>query len=143
LLSGHPCFFDGAKLTRLSPPESPVLALQRVSADGQETVLVLVNTDVDKSNALSLERDCPPRPADFPSAPAVDLFGQPTPKTKPTSDGRLTLTLGPGACHCLAPAHRRRRLEAEPKPTTVPAPAQVAGYGPGDAYRQARARAAW
>src|SRR5579862_2051526 len=29
LLHEHPCFFDGAKLTRLSPPDSPIYALLR------------------------------------------------------------------------------------------------------------------
>src|SRR5207249_372246 len=33
LLSHHPCFFDRAMLKRLSPTDSPVFALQRVSAD--------------------------------------------------------------------------------------------------------------
>ncbi|PYJ82566.1 MAG: hypothetical protein DME22_18315 [Verrucomicrobia bacterium] len=46
LLAGHPCFFDGAKLTRLSPLDSPVFAFQRVSVDGKDAVLALVNTDV-------------------------------------------------------------------------------------------------
>ena len=43
LLADHPCFFDGAKLTRLSPAESPVYALRRESAEGVDAVLVLVN----------------------------------------------------------------------------------------------------
>ena len=35
LLADHPCFFDGATLTRLSPPDSPVYALRRESAEGE------------------------------------------------------------------------------------------------------------
>ena len=54
LISDHPCFFDGAKLTRLSPPDSPVYALLRESAEGKDSVLVLVNTDVEKENSLTL-----------------------------------------------------------------------------------------
>src|SRR2546427_3210280 len=54
LLAVHPCFFDGAKLTRLSPLDSPVLAFQRVSAAGESSVLVLVNTDVEQPQTLSL-----------------------------------------------------------------------------------------
>ena len=50
LLAGHPCFFDGAKLTRLSAPDSPVYALLRESAEGKDSVLVLVNTDIEKEN---------------------------------------------------------------------------------------------
>ena len=49
LISDHPCFFDGAKLTRLSAPDSPVYALRRESAEGKDSVLVLVNTDVEQS----------------------------------------------------------------------------------------------
>ena len=45
LLSEHPCFFDGAHLTRLSEPGSAVYALHRRSAEGDDEVLVLVNTD--------------------------------------------------------------------------------------------------
>ena len=45
LISDHPCFFDGAKLTRLSTPDSPVYALLRESVRrDKDSVLVLVNT---------------------------------------------------------------------------------------------------
>jgi hypothetical protein len=54
LISDHPCFFDGARLTRLSAPDSPVYALLRESAEGKDAVLVLVNTDVEKENSLAL-----------------------------------------------------------------------------------------
>ena len=54
LISNHPCFFDGAKLTRLSAPDSPVYALLRESAEGKDSVLIFVNTDVEKSNLLTL-----------------------------------------------------------------------------------------
>jgi hypothetical protein len=54
LISDHPCFFEGAKLTRLSAPDSPVYALLRESAEGKDTVLVLANTDVEKANELVL-----------------------------------------------------------------------------------------
>src|SRR5208283_578208 len=54
LISDHPCFFDGAKLTRLSAPDSPVYALLRESAEGRDSVLVLVNTDIEKENSLAL-----------------------------------------------------------------------------------------
>jgi glycogen debranching enzyme/glycosidase len=54
LLSEHPCFFDGAKLTRLSPPDSAVFALLRVSEEGTDRVLVLVNTDAEHERSLLL-----------------------------------------------------------------------------------------
>jgi len=54
LLADHPCFFDGAALTRLSPPDAPVFALLRVSREGTDAVLVLVNTDLQEPRSLTL-----------------------------------------------------------------------------------------
>jgi predicted glycogen debranching enzyme len=120
LVADHPCFFDGAKLTRLSTPDSPVYALLRESAEGKDTVLVLVNPDVEKTNSFTLAVSDVKFPiSDF----KFDSLGQPLPKTGVTKD-KITFTLGPGGCHCLAPT-------AEPQGLS------------GDAYRRARAQAAW
>ena len=120
LLADHPCFFDGAKLTRLSEADSPVYALLRESAEGKDSVLVLVNTEVGKVNALLLPvSDVPFSVSDF----KFDLLGQPLPKKNVTRD-KLAFTLEPGACYCLASA------------------LQPAGWN-GEAYRRARAQAAW
>ena len=120
LLAGHPCFFDGAKLTRLSPPDSPVYALLRESAEGKDFVLVLVNTDAEKGNSLTLApSDLKFQISNFKS----ELLGQPLPKFSIEKD-KIVFKLAPGACHCLAPA-------AEPQGLN------------GDAYRRARAQAAW
>ena len=120
LLAGHPCFFDGAKLTRLSTPDSPVYALLRESAEGKDFVLVLVNTDAEKGNSLTLApSDLKFQISNFKS----ELLGQPFPKFSIAKD-KIVFTLSPGACHCLAPA-------AEPQGLN------------GDAYRRARAQAAW
>ncbi len=54
LLSSHPCFFDGARLTRIEPSGSPVVALRRDSADGFDTCLILVNAEFDRSHTLVL-----------------------------------------------------------------------------------------
>ncbi|HLX96474.1 MAG TPA: amylo-alpha-1,6-glucosidase [Verrucomicrobiae bacterium] len=113
LLASHPCFFDGAKLTRLSPKDSAVYALLRESADGMDSVLILANTDVDTENSLTLSD------VDF----RFELLGQPLPKMT-VAGGKTTFTLVAGASHCLAP-------------TAVPQ-----GLS-GDAYRLARAQAAW
>ncbi|MBL69823.1 MAG: amylo-alpha-1,6-glucosidase [Verrucomicrobiales bacterium] len=48
LLAVHPCFFDGAKLERLSGDESSVFALRRTSADGKRELFILANTDMDE-----------------------------------------------------------------------------------------------
>jgi predicted glycogen debranching enzyme len=120
LLADHPCFFDGAKLTRLSTPDSSVYALLRESAEGKDSVLVLVNPDVEKANSLILA------PSDLKfqiSNFKFELLGQPFPKFSSETD-KIVFKLAPGACHCLAPT-------AEPQGLS------------GDAYRCARAQTAW
>ncbi len=117
LLHEHPCFFDGAKLTRLSAPDSPAYALLRESAEGKDALLVLVNNDVEKEQSLSLERGSP---TDW----KFDLLGQPLPEMTAVSKGALRIKLAPGAAFCLSPM------------------AQPLGLS-GDTYRRARAQAAW
>jgi starch synthase (maltosyl-transferring) len=113
LLADHPCFFDGAKLTRVSPNDSAIYALQRESAEGKDSVLVLVNTDVEKGNSITL--------SDF-NYP-FELLGQQPPKIA-VAGNKITFTLPAGACYCLAPSQTPHGLS-------------------GDAYRRARAQAAW
>lgn len=129
LLADHPCFFDGAKLTRLSAMESPVYALRRDSAEGKDHLLVLVNTDPEKSQTVTLDEERLGRAefglaADLPVAAWIDLLGQPNPRTERSTGGRITFTLQPAAAHCLGLAARPRGLA-------------------GEAYRRARAQAAW
>jgi predicted glycogen debranching enzyme len=118
LISDHPCFFDGAKLTRLSAPDSPVYALLRESAEGRDSVLVLVNTDIEKGNSITLAQSAIRNPQS-----AIDLLGQPLPAISATK-GETIFTLPPGAAFCLAPAEKPAGLN-------------------GDDYRRARARAAF
>jgi predicted glycogen debranching enzyme len=118
LITDHPGFFDGAKLTRLSAPDSPVYALLRESAEGQDSVLILANTDVERENMLSLY-ELKIQNLKF----KIELLGQPLPKFSIT-DNKIVFTLAPGAVYCLAPT-------ASPIGLT------------GEAYRHARARAAW
>ncbi|MBK9797878.1 MAG: glycogen debranching enzyme N-terminal domain-containing protein [Holophagaceae bacterium] len=120
LLAEHPCFFDGAEVRRLSPEDASVLALARTSAEGLDQVLILANLDLEKPQA------CPLRAEDWVAlgeAP-VDLLGQPMPASKPLPGGGRELTLAPGACHCLSAQASARGLA-------------------GEAYRNARAQAAW
>jgi predicted glycogen debranching enzyme len=120
LISDHPCFFDGAKLTRLSAPDSPVYALLRESAEGKDSVLVLVNTDVEKPASLALaSSDLKFQILNF----KFELLDQPVPKFSAGKD-KVVFTLAPGACLCLAPTSRPVGLS-------------------GEAYRRAHARAAW
>jgi starch synthase (maltosyl-transferring) len=120
LIADHPCFFDSAKLTRLSAPDSPVYALLRESAEGKDAILILVNTDVEKSNLFSIAPDdLKIQILNF----KFDLLSELHPLLDRQS-GEIIIPLAPGAVHCLAPAQ---------KPT---------GLSGGD-YRRVRAQAAW
>ncbi|HEY2083602.1 MAG TPA: amylo-alpha-1,6-glucosidase [Verrucomicrobiae bacterium] len=123
LLHEHPSFFDGAKLTRLSAIDSPVYALLRESAEGKDTVLVLVNNDVEREQTLALER-LAGREAGAPIEWKFDLLGQLMPEMKSNSKGDLEIKLAAGAAFCLSPT------------------AQPVGLS-GDGYRRERAQAVW
>lgn len=120
LLADHPCFFDGAKLTRLSAVDSPVYALLRESADGADRVLVLVNTDLKRSQTISVDEDL----LAAMGPPVVDLLGQTVTEPKRSTAGKVAFVVPPAGGFCLAAA-------AEPR-----------GMG-GERYRCARAQAAW
>ena len=120
LISNHPCFFDGAKLTRLSPPDSSIYLLLRESAEQKDSVLILVNTDAGKPNSLTFPiADLKLPISNF----KFDLLGQPLPEMAVTKNS-ITLTLKAAAVHCLAPTQRPVGLN-------------------GEDYRRARARAAF
>ncbi|MCL4178513.1 MAG: glycogen debranching enzyme N-terminal domain-containing protein [Verrucomicrobia bacterium] len=128
LLADHPCFFDGARLTRVSPAGADVFALRREAAATAECVLVLLNTDLDKPHSLTLEPEAlagfltPDRSAL--AGGMTDLLGSVLPKIRRVHSGAWEVTLAAGASHCLAPAG---------------APAD----GSGELYRRERAQAAW
>ena len=120
LISTHPCFFDGAKLTRLSAPDASVYLLLRESAEGKDAILVLINTESEKANSLALAL------SDFKLPIAgfkFDLLGQSLPEISTTKNS-VTFTLKAGAVHCLAAAEKPVGLS-------------------GDHYRRARAQAAF
>ena len=119
LLLNHPCFFDSAKLVRLSPAQSAVYALRRDSAEGLDTVLVLVNTDMDRSQRITVPE------SEFKNLdkPTFDLLDQTNCEIN-IGDGAVHFILEPGAAHCLASSQKPRGLA-------------------GDEYRRARAQAAW
>ena len=118
LLANHPCFFDNAKLTRVSPDDSPVYALLRESAEGRDSVLVLVNTDAEKENPSAILKSEIRNPK-F----EIDLLGQPLPEFSSGKD-KITFMLNPGACYCLSPTATPQGLS-------------------GDTYRHTHAQAAW
>ena len=122
LLAEHPCFFDGAAIKRVSPTESPVLALWRESEERKDFVLVLVNTDVDAPRTLTLKARGLPVEGNL--SAWAELLGQALPPFKSSSAEETWVTVPPGGAFCLSPS---------PKP---------AGLS-GDEYRRVRARAAW
>ncbi len=102
LLRDHPCFFDGAALRRLSPPESPVFALHRVSADGAMQVVVAVNADLKVGNELAFDAALLGE-GDFDPARLTDLLAVETSCHSVRRDGdRLFVRLPPAAAVCLS-----------------------------------------
>ncbi len=120
LLAGHPCFFDGATLTRLSPIDSMVYALRRDSAEGKDHALVLANLDIAGPQSLALNKIIYQELG----SPRIDLLGQSAPAPRKKGDQELEFRLAPGTCYCLA------------------ASATPLGLA-GDEYHRSRAQAAW
>ncbi len=123
LLADHPCFFDGAKLTRLSPIKSDVFGLLREAAEGQDAVLVLVNLDLEKARNISLPEPMLKALGVSHWAEVVDLLGQSLPAIR-AERGQITFELPASGAFCLAASDQ---------------PSGLAG----NKYRDARARAAW
>ena len=109
LIADHPCFFDGAKLTRLSAPDSPVYALFRESAEGKDVVLVLVNTDLEKENSITLAAaDLKFSISDF----QFDLLGQLLPAAVFVNE-KAKFSLASGEVYCLATSEKPAGLNGE------------------------------
>lgn len=119
LLANHPSFFDSAKLIRLSPNASPVYALQRISAEEKDIVLVLVNTDVQEVQTFSMSEKIFKELGE----PLIDLLGQPSPEPERV-DGRISFELLPGDAYCLGCTSTPQGLS-------------------GNEYRRTKAQAAW
>ncbi len=123
LLREHPCFFDGARLSRVDPPGARVVALRRDSAEGLDTCLVLVNGDFDGPASVQIEAS----EWEAMGRPTVDIaLVEPGPAAVVVVEaaGKVELRVGAGGVHCLAAQARPRGLA-------------------GEAYREARARADW
>ncbi len=120
VLSEHPCFFDHATLRRLSTAEDHVIAVSRVSEEGLDKVLVLINTDLKNPRSLLVDKSS----YEELGSPRIDLLAQPAPEINATADGKIEFRLRGGDCFCLAP-----RLDPQ-------------GLS-GDRYREARAQSAW
>ncbi|HMJ91582.1 MAG TPA: glycogen debranching enzyme N-terminal domain-containing protein, partial [Candidatus Acidoferrum sp.] len=152
LLRSHPCFFDGAKLTRVSEPEAPVYALLRESADGSARVLVVVNNDTKHAQFARFD------PAlfaiddrggkSFEPGLLRDLLEQDLPPVEFIT-GRLEMGIPPAAAYCISatfvhPEPGQRAGDSSAHPASTP----PQHYGTanvlesiGLAYRRARAQA--
>jgi predicted glycogen debranching enzyme len=119
LVSSHPCFQDGAIIKRVSKDDSPVLALTRHSADGIDRGLVIVNLDVENEQTLEID-DTTWKSL---GSPSIDLFGQQLPRIGGVGEV-VRMVLNEGACYFLSDSSLPTGLS-------------------GEAYRHARARAAW
>lgn len=121
LLREHPCFFDGAKLERLSKNDSVVYALDRQSAEGRDRVLVLVNLDDRNAHKCRVDKTAFERMG----APSLDLLAPDSAPIVPADAAdEVVFTLEPAQALCLA---------------TTRSPAGLAG----DAYHKRRAQAAF
>ncbi|MGI8965120.1 MAG: amylo-alpha-1,6-glucosidase, partial [Limisphaerales bacterium] len=119
LLATNPAFFGGAKLTRLSEKGAPVYALRRDSAEGLDSVLVLINNDPENSQTFLLDEKIY---FDL-GQPEIDLLDQPPLKIE-SSNGKISFALKPAATFCFA---------AKPTPEGLS----------GENYRREKAQAAW
>ncbi len=120
LLAEHPCFFDDAKVTRLSAKDSAAYALLRESQEGLDRVLVLVNTDSESAQQFRLAGEALRGSGIL----KVDLLGQALPRIESMDGGLFLFHLPAGATFCLAETREPRGLH-------------------GHKYRQARACASF
>ncbi len=118
LLSEHPCFFDGATLTRLTPLNSQIYCLRRDSAEKKNTLWILANPQMELSSQIEL---CDP---DL-QTKMIDLLTGETITSTPSnqSNGKI-FTLPAGTCWCLACDTKIKGLS-------------------GEDYRRRRALASW
>ena len=118
LLSEHPCFFDGARLSRLSN-EGAVYVLRRDSAEGTDSLWIFANTDMEHDSTISIPgKDLLPQMTDL-------LTGKKIAPVKLEDNAeRWVYTVPAGTCWCLA------------------ASTEIHGLA-GNDYRQKRAIATW
>lgn len=149
LLRTHPCFFDGAKLTRITAPEASVYALLRESADQAQRVVVVVNTDTERSQVgkfdPTLFAPAHVAPRVFDETLLCDLLGQELTLLKRGLDGSVMLEVPPAAAFCLSLRHPSLTAPAIPPVAHEGEPTAEFSVPdlPATLYRAARARAAF
>jgi len=127
LLSNHPCFFDNAQIYRISPHDSHILVLLRISYDDKDSVLVIINSDHENSHELTISKNSlgqfSERFAAILSSP-VNLLGQSLPQIEFIDNHTIRLSLKPGETFCISDTLQPKGLS-------------------GDLYRKLRACAAF
>lgn len=102
LLRSHPAFRGDATLRRVSDDNSPIYALRRLPADGSPSVLVLINTDLDRFQAIEF----PPELWHEIGAPTEDLLSAGANlariETLGSPTGSVRVELSPGASCCFS-----------------------------------------
>ena len=106
LLREHPCFYDGAKLTRLSEADSVVYALHRESAEGLDHLLVIVNLDDRNSHKTKIER----KAFEAMGRPLLDLVWNGEKVQIEETKSEVGFKLGAGQCLCLATSLKPKGL---------------------------------
>ena len=89
LLLRHPCFFENAILTRLSPDNSDIYALRRESPQANESLLIIANTNIEEPRGFELP--------EIELFDGDDLLGQPLPEIYGTE-----ILLNPGDVFCVS-----------------------------------------
>lgn len=98
ILETHPSFNMGTPQALIHTGDTPALALKRGESGTSDTLLVLVNLNIDAQSAVWWKAD------DFTvGGDLYDLISGGVEKPKQTPDGRLSLTLSPGCVLCLSP----------------------------------------
>ncbi|MCI0535899.1 MAG: glycogen debranching enzyme N-terminal domain-containing protein [Verrucomicrobiales bacterium] len=110
LLVDHPCFLDGATLTRLSEKDSAIYALERDSDEGLDRVLVLVNIDVEREHTLVLSERVYAHLGQL----RIDLLTGAVPEIVHQPDRTVAFKLGPGSAVCLSASLEPRGLSGAP-----------------------------
>ncbi len=112
LLQRHPAFRGDAQLTRLSPDATPVYALRRTAAEGSGSLLILVNTDLDRAQAAQFEAAVWHELGE----PNIDLLASDAPRIpiRIMPSGFVEIVVAPGAVVCLSPTQSLERPPSNP-----------------------------
>jgi starch synthase (maltosyl-transferring) len=108
LLLDHPCFYDGAKLTRLFEVDSTIYGLHRESAEGLDHLLVLVNLDDRNPHKAKIDKTL----FEKIGKPLLNLLSEKEIAFEETKT-EIAVRLEPAQAICLAPTLKPLGLRGE------------------------------